>query len=126
MLSLLSAKKINGRKRHILVDTLGLLLSVYVTPADLHDSKGARRLLGAVMVAEPGKEPVRRIDFLIDSERDLVRVVNRELHTDQELRRGDQRAGKTQPGQRQEQQSQPDQQPGKAQRPEQAEPVRQR
>lgn len=34
-----------GRKRHILVDTLGLLLSVYVTPADLHDSKGARFLL---------------------------------------------------------------------------------
>jgi putative transposase len=34
-------KCVKGRKRHILVDTLGLLLSVYVTPADLHDSKGA-------------------------------------------------------------------------------------
>jgi putative transposase len=35
-----------GRKRHILVDTLGLLLAVYVTPADLHDGRGARCLLG--------------------------------------------------------------------------------
>ena len=32
-------KCVKGRKRHILVDTLGLLLAVYVTPADLHDGK---------------------------------------------------------------------------------------
>jgi putative transposase len=38
-------KWVKGRKRHILVDTLGLLLAVYVTPADLHDGKGARCLL---------------------------------------------------------------------------------
>ncbi len=37
-----------GRKRHILVDTLGLLLSVYVTSADLHDSRGARCLLAGL------------------------------------------------------------------------------
>lgn len=37
-----------GRKRHILVDTLGLLLSVYVTPADLHDSSGGRCLLAGL------------------------------------------------------------------------------
>ncbi|EFH79739.1 IS5 family transposase [Ktedonobacter racemifer] len=41
-------KHIKGRKRHILVDTLSLLLSVYVTPADLHDSKGARCLLAGL------------------------------------------------------------------------------
>ncbi|HLX58504.1 MAG TPA: IS5 family transposase [Ktedonobacteraceae bacterium] len=41
-------KCVKGRKRHILVDTLGLLLSVYVTPADLHDSKGARCLLAGL------------------------------------------------------------------------------
>ena len=41
-------KQVKGRKRHILVDTLGLLLSVYVTPADLHDSKGARCLLAGL------------------------------------------------------------------------------
>ncbi len=38
-------KWIKGRKRHLLVDTLGLPLSVYVTPADMHDTQGARRLL---------------------------------------------------------------------------------
>ncbi len=40
----------NGRKRHIVVDTLGLLLAVVVHPADIQDRDGARlalrRLLG--------------------------------------------------------------------------------
>jgi transposase len=39
---------VKGRKRHILVDTPGFLLAVYVTPADLHDSKGARCLLAGL------------------------------------------------------------------------------
>jgi putative transposase len=38
-------KRIKGRKRHLLVDTLGLPIVGYVTPADLSDSQGARRLL---------------------------------------------------------------------------------
>lgn len=29
-------KKINGRKRHIVVDTLGLLLCIVVTPSNTH------------------------------------------------------------------------------------------
>ncbi len=41
-------KHVKGRKRHILVDTLGLLLSVYVTPADFHDTRGARCLLAGL------------------------------------------------------------------------------
>lgn len=39
-----SGKKVNGRKRHILVDTLGLLLAVVVTSAALSDAAGARLL----------------------------------------------------------------------------------
>jgi hypothetical protein len=39
------AKKLNGRKRHLLVDTLGLLLAVLVTPADIGDRDGAAHLL---------------------------------------------------------------------------------
>ncbi len=35
-------KKINGRKRHIFVDTLGLLLKVVVHPAGLADRQGGR------------------------------------------------------------------------------------
>jgi putative transposase len=34
-------KKINGRKRHIVTDTMGLLLAVVVHAANVHDSKGA-------------------------------------------------------------------------------------
>jgi putative transposase len=34
-------KKINGRKRHLIVDTLGLLLAVVVHPADWQDQDGA-------------------------------------------------------------------------------------
>ena len=40
-----AGKKVKGRKRHILVDTLGLLLSVVVHPADVQDRDGAFHLL---------------------------------------------------------------------------------
>src|SRR5665213_239950 len=40
-----AGKKVTGRKRHILVDTLGLLLSVAVHPANVQDRDGARDLL---------------------------------------------------------------------------------
>lgn len=39
-------KNVNGRKRHLLVDTLGLVLAVVVTAASLSDPAGARLLLG--------------------------------------------------------------------------------
>jgi putative transposase len=41
-------KKINGRKRHLLVDTLGLLLAVLITSAGLDDGVAAPILLGYV------------------------------------------------------------------------------
>jgi putative transposase len=34
-------KKINGRKRHLVVDTMGNIVSNIVHPANIHDSKGA-------------------------------------------------------------------------------------
>jgi putative transposase len=40
-----AAKNINGRKRHLLVDTLGLLLGLAVTAASVQGREGARRLL---------------------------------------------------------------------------------
>ena len=39
------AKLINGRKRHLFVDTLALLLAVVVTAASVQDRDGARLLL---------------------------------------------------------------------------------
>ena len=38
-------KHVKGRKRHILVDTLGLVWAVLVTPANLQDKIGLRQLL---------------------------------------------------------------------------------
>ena len=40
-----AGKRINGRKRHLLVDTMGLPLAVVVTPASVQDRDGARLLL---------------------------------------------------------------------------------
>jgi putative transposase len=41
-------KKVNGRKRHLLVDTLGLLLKVVVHPANVQDRNGAKLVLAEV------------------------------------------------------------------------------
>jgi len=40
-----NARKVNGRKRHIAVDTTGLLLAVVITAASVQDRDGARPLL---------------------------------------------------------------------------------
>ena len=40
-----AGKKINGRKRHIVVDTIGLLLVVMVTAASVQDRDGGRGIL---------------------------------------------------------------------------------
>jgi len=40
-----AGKKINGRKRHIVVDTLGLILAVVVHAADVQDRDGAKFVL---------------------------------------------------------------------------------
>jgi len=39
-----AGKQVKGRKRHILVDTMGLLVAVVVTAASVSEPKGARRL----------------------------------------------------------------------------------
>jgi transposase len=51
-------KKISGRKRHILVDTLGLVLKAKVHAADILDRDGARLLL------EPVKQRFTRLSHL--------------------------------------------------------------
>lgn len=38
-------KQVNGRKRHLLVDTLGLLMAVVVTAASVQDRDGAKLLI---------------------------------------------------------------------------------
>lgn len=48
-----AGKKVKGRKRHILVDTLGLLLIVVIHTASIQDRDGAKLVLGQV----PGRFP---------------------------------------------------------------------
>jgi putative transposase len=48
-----AAKQVKGRKRHLLVDTLGLLLAVYVTPADVPERTGGKRLLSGLKPLHP-------------------------------------------------------------------------
>ncbi|MFF4085244.1 IS5 family transposase [Streptomyces sp. NPDC001777] len=48
-----AGKKINGRKRHVVVDTKGLPLMVMVTPADLHDSAAAKEVLFRLRLTHP-------------------------------------------------------------------------
>ena len=51
-------KNIKGRKRHLLVDTLGLPLSVYVTPADIQDRVGAQYLLAGLKLLLPSLKKI--------------------------------------------------------------------
>jgi putative transposase len=46
-------KQVKGRKRYLLVDTLGLPIAMYVTPADLSDPAGARKLLAGLAFRVP-------------------------------------------------------------------------
>jgi putative transposase len=48
-------KKVRGRKRHLVVDTLGLLLAVVVTAANVDDAKAAPQLFAQL----PGKDVPR-------------------------------------------------------------------
>ncbi len=48
-----AGKKINGRKRHITVDTLGLPVMITVTPADIQDRDAARDVFWRLRLTQP-------------------------------------------------------------------------
>lgn len=48
-----AGKKTNGRKRHIVVDTMGLLLAVIITTAGVQDRDGARTVLDRLRFTMP-------------------------------------------------------------------------
>ena len=49
-----AGKKVNGRKRHIAVDTIGLLLTIPITAASVQDRDAAKPLLWNLRKAFPG------------------------------------------------------------------------
>lgn len=48
-----AGKKIKGRKRHIITDTLGHLIGINVHPADIQDRDGALRVIKAIRSLYP-------------------------------------------------------------------------
>lgn len=56
------AKKVTGRKRHILVDSLGLLLAVLVTTADVADAVAAQQVLAQAPETRFPRLRVVRVD----------------------------------------------------------------
>ena len=67
-------KKINGRKRHIVVDTMGLLLVVLVTSADVDDGTGAPEVLKLL-----SQEHQRRLDEIRGDSKYNNRTLDRYL-----------------------------------------------
>ena len=51
-----AGKKVKGRKRHLVVDTLGLVLAVSVTAASVQDRDGAHPVIAATMAKYPNIE----------------------------------------------------------------------
>jgi len=51
-------KKIKGRKRHIVVDSQGSVLGVWVSPAEVSDARGARVVLESVLRRYPSAQIV--------------------------------------------------------------------
>lgn len=87
-----AGKKVNGRKRHVLVDATGLILLALVLPANIQDRDGARQLLTAFF-GQPVRRRVKHIwadggyagalvDWAWQLWRCTVEIVKRsELHT---------------------------------------------
>jgi putative transposase len=56
-----AGKKVTGRKRHILVDTLGLLMRVVVTSGNVQDRDGAKLILEGLA---KNKEIIKRLELI--------------------------------------------------------------
>jgi transposase len=74
-----AGKRVNGTKRHIVTDTLGLLLVVLVTAASVQDRDGGRRVLDRLRFAMPSVALVFAdggyTGRLVDWARRVLRVV---------------------------------------------------
>ena len=80
-----AGKKIKGRKRHIVVDTMGLLLDVVVHPADIQDRDGAKLILKKVLDQFPSLQLIwadggyrgSLIDWVEDNFDTVLEIVKR-------------------------------------------------
>ena len=80
-----AGKKIKGRKRHILVDTLGLLLIVIVHAANIQDRDGAKLVLNKAkscfchlrLIWADGGYAGKLIDWVLETHNLLLEIVKR-------------------------------------------------
>src|ERR1700757_2586981 len=79
-------KRVKGRKRHILVDTFGLLIACRVGPADISDRKAAARLLGGLrplfpnirtVIADAGHQSRKLASLLLRQDGWKLQIVKR-------------------------------------------------
>lgn len=77
-----AGKKINGRKRHLLVDVLGLVLAILVLPANTQDRDGGWMILSAMHRLHPSIAKVWADGSYAG---DLVRRAHDELNIDLEI-----------------------------------------
>ena len=85
-----AGKKVTGRKRHILVDTLGLLLGVSILPANIQDRDGSLALLHEArrrfpfverIFADAGYQGPKMANVVASSGRWKINIVKRsDLH----------------------------------------------
>jgi putative transposase len=77
-----AGKKVKGRKRHLLVDALGLVLTVMVLAANVQDRDGGWKVLSAIHEVYPSIIKVWADGAYAG---DLVRRAREELHIDVEI-----------------------------------------
>jgi len=81
-----AGKKVKGRKRHILVDTMGLLLMVLVHAANIQDRDGAKLLLNRVkhcyrhlrLIWADGGYAGKLIDWVLNTHGWILEIVKRD------------------------------------------------
>jgi putative transposase len=82
-----AAKQVKGRKRHILVDTMGLLLMVLVHAADIQERDGAKLLLNKakgcsarlrLIWADAGYSGESMIDWVLNTHGWILEMVKRD------------------------------------------------
>ena len=79
-------KRVKGRKRHILVDTFGLLIACRVEPADISDRRAAALLLGGLgalfpnirtVIADAGHQSRKLARHLLQQDGWKLQIVKR-------------------------------------------------
>ena len=79
-------KRVKGRKRHILMDTFGLLIACRVEPADISDRRAAALLLGGLgalfpnirtVIADAGHQSRKLARHLLEQDGWKLQIVKR-------------------------------------------------